>query len=140
MRLASRVTPGGRCVSEKLGEARKAKRLLTSAMMSKAVEGYRRRWSALMKRMPCSSIASGVGVSVVFTHSFTSSFLQMEIVSHAFEPVLEEEGLAAPCNHAATMEVHKSWYESLLRFWWYIQIEFYVERADTRVSNCFHVL
>ena len=60
MRLASRVTPGGRCVSEKLGEARKVKRVLTSVMMSKAVEGYRRRWSALMKSIPCSSVASGV--------------------------------------------------------------------------------
>ena len=39
MRSASRVTPLGRWVSEKVGEARKAKRVLTSAMMSKAVEG-----------------------------------------------------------------------------------------------------
>ena len=39
MRLASRVTPGGRWVSEKLGEARKVKRFLMSAMMSRPVEG-----------------------------------------------------------------------------------------------------
>ena len=43
MRLALRVTPVGRCVSEKLGEARTVKRVLTSVMMSKAVDGYRRR-------------------------------------------------------------------------------------------------
>lgn len=70
MRVESRVTPGGRCVSEKLGDARKAKRLLTSVMISDAVEGYSRRWSALMKRMPCSSVASEFGVSIAFTHSF----------------------------------------------------------------------
>ena len=39
MRLASRVMPGGRCVAEKLGEARKANRFFTSVMMSNAVEG-----------------------------------------------------------------------------------------------------
>ena len=39
MRVASRATPGGRCVSEKCGDARKVKRVLMSAMMSKAVEG-----------------------------------------------------------------------------------------------------
>ena len=67
MRVASRMTPAGRCVSEKLGEARKVKRFFVSVMISNAVEGCRRRWSALMKRMPCSSIASRDGVSVAFT-------------------------------------------------------------------------
>ena len=87
MRLVSRVTPGGRCVPEKLGEARKVNRFFTSVMMSKAVEGYRRRWSALMKRMPCSRVASGVGVSAAFTHPIIST---VKGVRHAFEPMLEK--------------------------------------------------
>lgn len=54
-----------------------------------------------------------------------------------FEPILEEQRLAAPCDHASTVEVHNSWYESF-QFWRQVKVELYIESADTRVCDCFH--
>ena len=54
------------------------------------------------------------------------------------KPVLEEQGLAAPCDHASAVEVHDGWDESV-QFWWEVEVELDVEGVDTRVSDCLHV-
>lgn len=57
-----------------------------------------------MKRMPCSSAASGVGVSVVVCciHS-----LHEKAVGRTFEPLLGGQGLTAPYDHVSSVEMHE---------------------------------
>lgn len=78
--------------------------------------------------------------SALVWHLLNYKLPQVKAVRHAFEPLLEEQGLAAPRDHSSTMEVHKSWYGSIFQFSWLVEVKLDVESANTRVSDCFHFL
>lgn len=55
-----------------------------------------------------------------------------------FEPLLEEQRLAASGNHASTVEVHESGHPSCVEFWRQVEVELYVEGLEPGVSDCLH--